>query len=117
MTPLLTRILACADPSQAEGLSRFFKTGQETGFPGLEECIGSEYHEVLLAAAEAGERDKAALEAFLLGADALEKFPETERQAYLRGEASTSSGDCGSYLPSLHSRITVPDSSALTVCH
>ena len=260
MNPLLTRILACADPSQAEGLSRFFKTGpgqygegdrflgikvpvtrgvvkecwremvpkpgQETGFPGLEECIGSEYHEVRLAALltlveifkhekalrkpcidfylahtaginnwdlvdlscypllgewlldkdrtllytlarsgrtlweqrigivstmtfirhgqlddtfaiadillhhphdlihkavgwllrEAGKRDKAALEAFLLGPDgidrkkaaryltmprtmlryAIEKFPETERQAYLRGEASTSSGNCGS---------------------
>ena len=84
MNPLLTRILACADPSQAEGLARFFKTGpgqygegdrflgikvpvtrdvvkecwremvpkpgQEAGFPGLEECIGSEYHEVRLAA-------------------------------------------------------------------
>ena len=250
--PLLTRILACADPSQVEGLARFFKTGpgqygegdrflgikvpvtravvkecwremvpkpgQEAGFPELEECIGSEYHEVRLAALltlveifkhekalrkpcidfylshtdginnwdlvdlscypllgewlldkdrtllytlarsgrtlweqrigivstmtfirhgqlddtfaiadillhhphdlihkavgwllrEAGKRDKAALEAFLLGPDgtdrkkaaryrtmprtllryAIEKFPETERQAYLRGEAS-----------------------------
>ena len=27
MNPLLTRMLACADPSQVEGLSRFFKTG------------------------------------------------------------------------------------------
>ena len=260
MNPLLTRILACADPSQVEGLARFFKTGpgqygegdrflgikvpvirsvvkacwremvpepgQKAGFPELEECIGSEYHEVRLAALltlveifkhekglrqpcidfylahtaginnwdlvdlscysllgewlldkdrtvlytfarsgktlweqrigivstmtfirhrqlddtfaiadillhhphdlihkavgwllrEAGKCDKAVLEAFLLGPDgstcekapryrtmprtllryAIEKFPETERQAYLRGVASTSSGDCGS---------------------
>ncbi len=27
MNPLLTRMLACADPSQVEGLARFFKTG------------------------------------------------------------------------------------------
>ena len=77
-------MLAAADPLQAPGLSRFFKTGpgqygegdmflgikvpatrsvvkkcwrntipdnwQETGFPELERCIGSEYHEVRLAA-------------------------------------------------------------------
>lgn len=96
MNPLLTRILACADPSQAEGLARFFKTGQETGFPGLEECIGSEYHEVRLAAAGSRETRQSGTGAFLLGPDGIEKFPETERQAYLRGEASTSSGDCGS---------------------
>ena len=65
-----------ADPSQVAGLSRFFKTGpgqygegdkflgikvpvtrevvkqcwQEVGFPELEECMASEYHEVRLAA-------------------------------------------------------------------
>lgn len=64
-----------ADPSQVEGLSRFFKTGpgeygegdkflgikvpvtrivvkecwKEVGFPELEECLMSEYHEVRLA--------------------------------------------------------------------
>ena len=64
-----------ADPSQVEGLSRFFKTGpgeygegdkflgikvpvtrmvvkecwREVGFPELEECLLSEYHEVRLA--------------------------------------------------------------------
>ena len=69
-------ILAAADPSQVEGLSRFFKTGpgqygegdkflgikvpvtrsivkacwKATGFEELERCIGSEYHELRLAA-------------------------------------------------------------------
>ena len=69
-------MLACADPAQVDGLSRFFKTGpgqygegdkflgikvpvtrdvvkrcwREVGFPELEECIRSEYHEVRLAA-------------------------------------------------------------------
>ncbi len=69
-------MLASADPSQVEGLSRFFKTGpgqygegdkflgikvpvtravvkecwRETGLADLEECIASEYHEVRLAA-------------------------------------------------------------------
>ena len=69
-------MLSHADPSQVEGLSRFFKTrpGQygfgdkflgikvpvtrevirgcwrDVGFPELEECICSEYHEVRLAA-------------------------------------------------------------------
>ena len=73
---LLSRMLACADPSQVEGLARFFKTGpgqygygdkflgikvpvtravvkdcwRSTGFDDLEECIRSEYHEVRLAA-------------------------------------------------------------------
>lgn len=72
---LKERILASADPSQVAGLSRFFKCGpgqygegdkflgikvpvtraivkdcwQKTGFPELEECIGSEYHELRLA--------------------------------------------------------------------
>ena len=67
---------AAADPSQVEGLSRFFKTGpgqygegdkflgikvpvtrtivkscwSSTGFDDLEECIASEYHEIRLAA-------------------------------------------------------------------
>ena len=69
-------MLVCADPAQVDGLSRFFKTGpgqygegdkflgikvpvtrevvkrcwREVGFPELEECIRSEYHEVRLAA-------------------------------------------------------------------
>ena len=73
---LYTEILAHQDPSQVEGLSRFFKTGkgqygegdrflgikvpvtrevvkqcwQETSIDDLEECICSEYHEVRLAA-------------------------------------------------------------------
>lgn len=73
---LLGEMLLKADPSQVEGLSRFFKTGpgqygegdrflgikvpvtrevvkrcwRETGFSELEECISSEYHEVRLAA-------------------------------------------------------------------
>ena len=84
MNILLTQMLANADSSQVEGLSRFFKTGpgqygegdkflgikvpvtrsvvkdcwkemipddwQDAGFPELEECIRSEYHEVRLAA-------------------------------------------------------------------
>lgn len=75
MNMLKERILASADPSQVAGLSRFFKCGpgqygegdkflgikvpvtraivkdcwQKTGFPELEECIGSEYHELRLA--------------------------------------------------------------------
>jgi 3-methyladenine DNA glycosylase AlkD len=75
-SPLYTAILAHADPSQVEGLSRFFKTGkgqygegdkflgikvpvtrevvkqcwQTTSFDDLETCIRSEYHEMRLAA-------------------------------------------------------------------
>ena len=73
---LYDAILSAADPSQVEGLSRFFKTGpgqygegdkfmgikvpvtrsivkkcwKSTGFEELERCIGSEYHEMRLAA-------------------------------------------------------------------
>jgi len=73
---LYDSILAAADPTQVEGLSRFFKTGpgqygegdkflgikvpvtrsivkacwKTTGFEELERCIGSEYHELRLAA-------------------------------------------------------------------
>ncbi len=73
---LYTEILAHQDPSQVEGLSRFFKTGkgqygegdrflgikvpvtrevvkqcwQETSFDDLETCVASEYHEMRLAA-------------------------------------------------------------------
>ncbi|MBP5218220.1 MAG: DNA alkylation repair protein [Bacteroidales bacterium] len=73
---LLGYMLAAADPSQVEGLLRFFKTGkgqygegdkflgikvpetrsivkacwQSAGFAELEECLSSEYHEVRLAA-------------------------------------------------------------------
>ena len=76
MNVLLNSMLAHADPSQVEGLSRFFKTGpgqygagdqflgikvpvtrevvkacwREVDFPALEECIASPYHEVRLAA-------------------------------------------------------------------
>ena len=76
MNRLLTEMLACADPSQVAGLSRFFKTGpgqygegdkflgikvpvtrdvvkrcwREVSLPELEECICSEYHEIRLAA-------------------------------------------------------------------
>ena len=74
--PLYTKILAHQDPTQVEGLSRFFKTGkgqygegdqflgikvpttrevvkqcwQETSFDDLEVCVRSEYHEMRLAA-------------------------------------------------------------------
>ena len=73
---LYTEILSHQDPSQVEGLSRFFKTGKgqygegdrflgikvpvtrevvkqcwrETTFEDLETCIASEYHEIRLAA-------------------------------------------------------------------
>ena len=73
---LYTAILAKQDPTQVEGLSRFFKTGKgqygegdkflcikvpvtrevvkqywtETSFDDLETCIASEYHEMRLAA-------------------------------------------------------------------
>ena len=73
---LFIKVLAHQDPSQVEGLSRFFKTGKgqygegdqflgikvpvtrqvvkecwkETSFEDLETCIASEYHEMRLAA-------------------------------------------------------------------
>ena len=73
---LLQEMLSHADPSQVAGLSRFFKTGpgqygegdkflgikvpvtrevvkscwNQVGFPELEECVTSGYHEVRLAA-------------------------------------------------------------------
>ena len=76
MNVLLQQMLSHADPSQVAGLARFFKTGpgqygegdkflgikapvtrevvkecwRQVGFPELEECIASEYHEVRLAA-------------------------------------------------------------------
>lgn len=76
MNILLTNMLAKADPSQVEGLSRFFKTGpgqygygdkflgikvpvtrdvvkgcwKSVSFEYLEECVTSKYHEVRLAA-------------------------------------------------------------------
>ena len=76
MNSLISQMTKCADPSQVEGLSRFFKTGagqygegdrflgikvpvtrgvvkgcwRQTGFPELEECLASEYHEIRLAA-------------------------------------------------------------------
>ena len=72
---MIEQMLAKADPSQVEGLSRFFKTGpgqygegdrflgikvpvtrrvvkecwKQTGFDELEECLTSEYHEIRLA--------------------------------------------------------------------
>ena len=76
MNVLLTEMLAHADPSQVDGLSRFFKTGpgqygegdkflgikvpvtrevvkgcwRALDFADLEECVSSEYHEVRLSA-------------------------------------------------------------------
>ena len=76
MNTLLTKMLSHADPSQVEGLMRFFKTGpgqygqgdkflgikvpvtravvkecwKEVCFEDLEECVTSKYHEVRLAA-------------------------------------------------------------------
>ena len=76
MNRLLSEMLAHADPTQVAGLSRFFKTGpgqygegdrflgikvpvtrevvkicwREVSRDNLEECMGSEYHEVRLAA-------------------------------------------------------------------
>ena len=76
MNELYSKMMAQADPSQVEGLARFFKTGpgqygegdkflgikvpvtravvkeswKHVGFPELEECVRSEYHEVRLAA-------------------------------------------------------------------
>lgn len=76
MNILEKQILSNADPSQVAGLSRFFKTGpgqygegdmflgikvpvtravvkdcwKQVGFPELEECIASGYHELRLAA-------------------------------------------------------------------
>ena len=75
MNILLERMLSSADPSQVEGLARFFKTGpgqygygdkflgikvpvtrsvvrecwKSVSFEDLEECVCSEYHEVRLA--------------------------------------------------------------------
>lgn len=75
MNILLTQLTKCAEPSQVEGLARFFKTGPgqygegdrflgikvpvtrqvvkecwcEMDFAGLEECLRSEYHEARLA--------------------------------------------------------------------
>ncbi len=75
MNVLLEEMQRKADPGQVAGLSRFFKTGpgqygegdkflgikvpvtrevvrrcwREVGFPELEECLASEYHEVRLA--------------------------------------------------------------------
>ena len=76
MNVLLEQMIAHADPAQVAGLARFFKTGpgqygegdkflgikvpvtrevvtacwKNVGFPELEECVSSEYHEVRLAA-------------------------------------------------------------------
>ena len=76
MNLLLEQMMAHADPAQVAGLARFFKTGpgqygegdrflgikvpvtravvkncwKQLDFPALEECIGSEFHEVRLAA-------------------------------------------------------------------
>lgn len=76
MNALYSQMLSHANPSDVEGLSRFFKTGpgqygegdkflgikvpvtravvkanwKSIGLPELEECISSEYHEVRLAA-------------------------------------------------------------------
>ena len=76
MNKLLQEMLSKSDPSQVVGLSRFFKTGpgqygqgdkflgikvpvtrevvkscwDQVGFPEIEECVESEYHELRLAA-------------------------------------------------------------------
>lgn len=76
MNQLLEQMISHADPAQVPGLKRFFKTGpgqygegdkflgikvpvtrevvkqywRETTFENLQECIGSEFHEVRLAA-------------------------------------------------------------------
>ncbi len=76
MNVLMEKMVAQADPAQVAGLARFFKTGpgqygegdkflgikvpvtrevvkacwSKVGFPELEECVSSEYHEVRLAA-------------------------------------------------------------------
>ena len=76
MNALLEQMVAQSDPAQVAGLARFFKTGpgqygegdkflgikvpvtrevvkacwKNVGFPELEECVSSEYHEVRLAA-------------------------------------------------------------------
>lgn len=76
MNVLLEQMVAQADPAQVAGLARFFKTGpgqygegdkflgikvpvtravvkecwKKLGFPELEECVSSEYHELRLAA-------------------------------------------------------------------
>lgn len=76
MNVLLSKMLSQADPSQVDGLARFFKTApgqygegdrflgikvpvtrsvvsecwREVGFRELDECLGSEYHEIRLAA-------------------------------------------------------------------
>ena len=76
MNTLLEQMVAQADPAQVAGLARFFKTGpgqygegdkflgikvpvtravvkecwKKVGFPELEECVSSGYHEVRLAA-------------------------------------------------------------------
>ena len=76
MNLLLEQMMAHADPAQVAGLARFFKTGpgqygegdkflgikvpvtravvkdcwKQLDFPALEACIGSDYHEVRLAA-------------------------------------------------------------------
>ena len=75
MNPLLEEMMGLADSAQAVGLARFFKTGpgqygegdrflgikvpvtrgvvgrhwREVGFPELEECLASEFHEARLA--------------------------------------------------------------------
>ena len=81
MNRLFKEMLSRGDPSQVEGLMRFFKTGpgqygegdkflgikvpvtrevvktcwKTIGFPELEECIRNEYHEVRLAASGGGQ--------------------------------------------------------------
>ena len=100
MPNLYSSMLASANPSQVEGMSRFFKTGpgqygegdkflgikvpvtrsivkacwKTTGFEELERCIGSEYHELRLAAL------LCLVEIFS------HAKTEPERQRYLKGE-------------------------------
>ena len=89
MNILLSAMLSHADPSQVAGLARFFKTGPgQYGF-------GDQFLGIKVPVTrEAGRRNKARLEAWLLPRFrtmprtalryAIEKFPEAERQQYLR---------------------------------
>ena len=108
-----------ADPSQVEGLSRFFKCGpgqygegdkflgikvpvtrqvvkeywRQTGFPELEECLASEYHEVRLAglltlvemfshAKKEPSRQKACIDFYLLHTDRINNWDLVDLSCY-----------------------------------
>lgn len=109
MSQLLQEMMSHADPSQVEGLSRFFKTGpgqygegdkflgikvpvtrevvrdcwKSVNWADLEECISSEYHEMRLAALEAFLAPRYLTMPRTALRYAIEKLPEAERQQYL----------------------------------